>query len=342
MTLPVKKKIPVWKYKGFSRKVRKFNQKKYGPGGRKFYAKRFVIIFKAGAGLKAVFKPGKKRNKEVRAYRFARFMGFDFVPPALVRTIDGEPGALKLFVEGELVRYVYRGPSRRRAPSMFSEIFRRFFRRGFKDVSYDQLCMKEKSDIFTFYFVGGATDIKNDSLVSKKCRRIVLIDNDEGRLAFHPSVGDYQWVPFPDLDKPVEPINKPSDFKSFPLEKAQSVPAAVFLQDGFADGVNPKDYRHFKEFAQDAVSWNEISPSGKIHFVRWKGGYWVRLNFKSLETVYKDPPKVFSRRTLEKLKQLNEGILRDELDVKDRSGIAGWLHRRDLLLKAAAKAQIIP
>ena len=342
LTLPVREKIPVWKYAGFSRKVRKFNREKYGPKGRKSYAKRYVVALGQdnNRGLKAVFKPGKRPRyeEEVRAYRFARFMGFDFVPPAVVRTIDGEAGALKLFVEGELVRYALPPPPAKKSSAL--SFYDRFFRRSFKDAS--GLSEKQKSDIFTFYFIAGATDIKNEAVVSKKCG-IALIDNDEGRLAFHPFVGAWQWVPFPDLDRPAEPINAVADFSAFPLKKARSVPVKALLSNRFAPGMRPDDYRSFKKFAAAAVSWGEILADGKIHFVRWKGGWWIKLSFQSLGAVYKNPPRAFSKAALAKLKLLNENILRDDLLLgEDKSAIMAWLYRKELLLKAAESAKIIP
>jgi hypothetical protein len=66
---------------------------------------RFVKIVDDGGG---VFKPHTRYenprriefiNKERAAYLVSRFLGFDFVPPTIIKTINGQVGSLQEFVE---------------------------------------------------------------------------------------------------------------------------------------------------------------------------------------------------------------------------------------------------
>lgn len=77
---------------------------------------RFVKIRDDGGG---VFKPhtdyeglSQKTefiNRERAAYLISRFLGFDFVPPTVIKTVNGKEGSLQEFVEdaqvGQEVRY---------------------------------------------------------------------------------------------------------------------------------------------------------------------------------------------------------------------------------------------
>ncbi len=65
----------------------------------------FLITFKSG--LRAVFKPCsaddlKYAYGEVAAFKAARFLELDFVPPTVLRTIDGKFGSLQLYIETSL------------------------------------------------------------------------------------------------------------------------------------------------------------------------------------------------------------------------------------------------
>lgn len=55
----------------------------------------FVSFKNDGDG---VFKPKSGSEKERAAYLVDRFIGFDFVPPTVVRTIDGERGSVQKFI----------------------------------------------------------------------------------------------------------------------------------------------------------------------------------------------------------------------------------------------------
>lgn len=72
---------------------------------------RLVKIRDDGGG---VFKPhtyfeGPEKNKlisrERAAYLISRFLGFDFVPPTVIKVINGEEGSLQEFVEDAQTRY---------------------------------------------------------------------------------------------------------------------------------------------------------------------------------------------------------------------------------------------
>jgi len=65
----------------------------------------FFITFQSG--IRAVFKPCshdeiKYAYGEVAAFKAARFLELDFVPPTVLRTIDGKIGSLQLYVETSL------------------------------------------------------------------------------------------------------------------------------------------------------------------------------------------------------------------------------------------------
>lgn len=101
---------------------------------------RFVKIRDDGGG---VFKPhfGYKPerinfyiSRERAAYLISRFIGFDFVPPTVIKVVDGKEGSLQEFVEnaqvGEEVRHEEIDQSERSKLKIFDSLIGNIDRKG--------------------------------------------------------------------------------------------------------------------------------------------------------------------------------------------------------------------
>ena len=333
--------------------MRTFIEEKYGPGGWKAHKKIFILFF--DNNLKAVFKPSEPhdREKSILAYRFSNFMEFYFIPPTVIRTIDGETGPVQLFVEGNSIGLLTAARNSSFMSTLFNAFRIPYFFSGRGKKKATEISMSDnhndtfnrqnlseiqKSDIYIYYFVLGNTDPgPSDILISRRCKLPVLIDNDDIELTYH-SYGDYPYTPFL-ADKDLD-ISSTEDFKTFPLNKVQFLKTSLFELEKSLPDMKVNDFNNFKKFIQKAFEWTSLSENG-IYFVKWKGNFWIKKNFET-HFIYKNPPFVFSGKTLKNLKRLNEGILRDLFLQKDRSKISGWFHRRDVIIEVAKKNQIVP
>lgn len=356
LTLPVRLKIPIYEY-GTERKWHKRKYKHILRG------KHDVSILFFDNNLKAVFKPNAPlyMEKSVRAYQFSKFMGFHFVPPTVIRTINGERGTVQLFVEGDSFKKLSKHHTLSFILSL-SEFFNlsHLWSHRFKAMAegkrrpdkYNNIFKNwainpdKKSDIYIFYFVSGIIDpALTNILISRSCKLPVLIDNDSAEMTWH-QLGDWPFIPLPDsyilygsyrvnhlYNKKNFSINNVEDFQTFPLNKVKSVKTYPLLKlKQQLAGMETNDFYKLKEFAK------YMSGNKNIYFVKWKNNYWIKLKFIDY-FIYKNPPSIFSRKTLNQLEKLNETVLRNLLLEKDREQRLGWLYRRDVILEEALKME---
>ena len=280
--------------------------------GRRFNPTASLLFF--DSGLKAVFKPGRSfRNamSALMAYRFSQFMNFGFVPPTVIRKIDGETGPVRLFIEHT------------------DELQYKFVR---------NLSPAEKSDIYTFYFVLGEHDAnKYNVLFETDSCRPVLVDNETCMTTPFIPYGDYPFRSLKIKSKRVS-VSSPEDWQDFPLKEVKELndysPACLkkILYD--------MDEMEFNRYFIPWCIKRHKFLNGCLSFVKWRNAYWVRKNFMYYTQIYKNfLPTIFSKKTMERLKKLNEKTLADFLPdyLIPKAVIFGILHRRGIILKTAGE-----
>ena len=163
-----------------------------------------VFLVTLDNGLKAVFKPIWGACAEVAAYQASLTLGFPYIPPTIMRTIDDTKGALQLFIET---------PIDPLAPGVYSQ--------AIKEVDPEDL-----ANLGIFYFVFGHCDVCPGNLLITKYQgktSLVAIDNESIRYMQH---AQYGALPFTrrarsdglhtnDWDKPF-PFNEAIEIKANP------------------------------------------------------------------------------------------------------------------------------
>ena len=285
--------------------------------------KKPVFLLDLGNNLKAVFKPNRTKAEKasaLTAYRFSQFMNFKLVPPTILRTIDGMEGIVQFFVEGvQGMEY------------------------------YSALKLKKKSDIYTFYFVLGETDVGSKHIIfGKNCKEPALIDNDQ---IMRPSFIQFGDHPFRSYK--IKNLRYPSfsyrDYGLFSLKQMKIL--ENYSWDQFRKTFNDMDEFYFNELKNYVVIWN--TEYGRIilqtlYFVKWKNLYWIRdFSYPSVFMLENFAPVVFRKESLWQLRQLNYSRLVSLLpfqidDSLQKWFISGVLHRRDTVLKEAFKLKKSP
>ena len=294
--------------KGKIREIKRLDQviKGYKPWGD--YAMPYVLFFENN--LKAIFKPDRPREHIVtslRAYKFSLFMGFKFVPPTVIRTINGKTGVVQLWIETL--------PEEERTKIVKN------FPAGLKN------------DIYAFYFLLGDPDvIMAHILIDKKCNLPALIDNDYSSL----TISKYNDDPF-ELIAGHKTVNKISikDIKAFPFDKVKHIPASwSSLQ------VALPEFR----LKETVFYWKR--KDNKLYYVKWKDSLWVKKNEKHRMHLELLNPQYFSNTLIKKLDSLDYNKLAsvpyfkypyfyvdvDRIVYVDVDRIEVTLHRRDILL----------
>lgn len=363
LTSPVRRKIPIYEYGSKNKKI--YNKQKYKDVGV-----REVSILFFDNNLKAVFKPDEPLyiERSVRAYRFSNFMGFHFVPPTVIRTVNGKRGSVQLFVEGDSLHKLslskHRGFTFLKTLLKFFNLSHLYPHRFHKMVvgewwdKYNnkfknwEINSDTKRNMYIFYFISGIIDPSpRNILVSKKCKLPVLIDNDLTDMTWN-QFGDWPFIPLPDdyrqykdyLFNPLPDMNKNfsinsvEDFKTFPVDKVKFIRSSVLFKSREPlYGMEHSDFSNLKKFSKYAGGTS--TDESKIYFVKWKNNYWVKKKQKVYYFIYRNPPSVVSEKILNQLKKLDEGVLRNLLLKRNRTRILGWLYRRNVIIEEALKQE---
>ena len=280
--------------------------RKYNPTALLLYLdKDMKAVFKPNRGSKQIWAP-------LMAYRFSQFMGFNFVPPTIIRTINGKHGVVRFFVEDT---------------------------DDMKWKSLKNLTPLEKSDIYIFYFILGECDAnKYNVLFEVESGKPVLVDNETIMTASFMPYGDYPFRSLQISDLKIS-ISSSEEYKRFPLEEVRKLNnySMNYLKNTFHDMTE-------SEFNNYFIPWifnrRKYLSDGNIYFVRWNNAYWIKKNFTYYTQIYKDfLPTVFSKKTIDRLKQLDYQTLDSFLPdfFIEETIIFGILHRRDVLLREASK-----
>ena len=270
----------------------------------------FFLIYHNG--LKAIFKEYKdKKHKNllkdnnIFGYNISRFLNLRIVPPTVIREINGQRGIVQLFVENV---------------------------KDYPKEYLDHLSPVQKSNIYTYMYMSGNTDLSySNLLISKKCLLPAVIDNDH--IEPHVLI-QYGKTPFRGF-----PINgKHSaldrrDYELAPFEKAMPLKSADFetLENTFS-GLS---FEYIKKFRKYFLRHDNIS-----YFI-YKDFYFISTPRK----IYKHflPIKKYSDyspQTIERVKLLDEKTLKDLSTgylKENKNFINGVLHRQELFLEEMKK-----
>ena len=280
---------------------------------RKYNPTALLLFF--DNGLKAVFKPNRSPNRmqaALMAYHFSQFMDFKFVPPTVIRTINGENGVVRFFVED------------------VNELQHNFI---------SNLTPLEKSNIYVFYFVLGECDANlYNVLFERRSGKPVLVDNETCLTASFMPYGDYPFRSLAIHNLKIS-ISSPEEYERFPLKEISKLSSCSksYLKNIFHDMTESAFDDYF-------IPWcfkrRPFLHDGNMYFVRWNNAYWIRKNFMYYEQIYKNfLPQVFSEKTICQLRKIDCKSLRSFLPnfFISNTILFGILHRRDVILKEASR-----
>ena len=285
----------------------------------------FLLSFKNG--LKAIFKPGRdimEQASALRGYHLSQILDFKLVPPTIIRTIDGERGMVRLFVDGIT---------------------------GDK-YNLKNLRISERHNIYSFYFILGEIDHSDkDIIIGRECNKPALFDSDENMMFF--SFIQYGDFPFFQYQIPSLPkVNlKFSDYKQFPFTKVKSIKRI--------STINIEEFKSIflympSDFTDELIaSFNYPSVDDSLYYVKWKNSLWIKLNSNDIYHIYKSfIPSFLSKKTMNSLKKLNRHNLNSlsfDIKIYFNKKEAGRilkqlkplndlvLYKRDLFLKEVTK-----
>ncbi len=180
---PIRKIIPITEYLNLNLKKKKDSHP-------------LILVF--NNNLKAVFKYGRDKRQmssSLVSYLLSKRLNLRFIPPTVVRSVNGRIGTVRLFIEEHKVS---------------SEKDRLKYMK--------ELPPLQKSDFYTlsFFFAGDLT-LKN-MIISKNCKKLVIIDNDKH--IYFPNYikyGDYPFIHY--MARHFE--FKIRDAEEFPYEKVK-------------------------------------------------------------------------------------------------------------------------
>ena len=231
--------------------------------------------------LKAIFKPERELLEQasaLRAYHLSQLLDFNFVPPTVIRTIDGKRGMLRLFVEG---------------------------------TSGDQLDSivlkeKEKNKIYIFYFILGEIDhARKDLVIGNNCRKPALFDSDENMMFFSViRYGDFPYFRYPAINNN---LTNNIDYRSFPFNEVRKV--SIFDKTQLKKIFKDMEQIYLDDLIHADLKDNNVWEN-MLYYIKWKNFFWIQLNLKDVSHIYKDfVPTSISKKTIRRLKKLNRNDL---------------------------------
>ena len=240
----------------------------------------FLLTFKNN--LKAIFRP-ISNNLSIASlllnYHFSELMGFKFIPPTVIRTVDGQKGSIQLFVNN------------------ISNYYQQL----------KSLDLKTKNNLYVFYFMFGLLDHSEiDIIVGKNCNQPALFDINENMGVF---LSITQYGDFPYLKIP-HPYKKDKliffDYVNLPFKNVKSIP--YFSSYNFQNlkqifpyiNLETADYGFSKKSTPDDLI------EDTLHYIEWKERFWMQMNPSEMKHIYKDfVPKFIQKETMDKLKKID-------------------------------------
>ncbi len=297
----------------------------YFPEYKKRKREKYKILFYEGKTKKSddimVFEKAtdiKSLNNSIFLYNFSKYMELSFIPPSvLVKKKYDYPVLLQLFINQPV--------------KILGE---------FEDFK-NKISLEDKSDLYIFNFIAGKLDVsKWNLLYDPKCNKIISIDNDYREISYI-KYGDYPFIAHRIINEKSQSLSV-KDYENFPLDKVTKLTVSQFFNSIVWSSLSYSDKikrRHAKEIMRKNYLTDD-----KIYYVKYKGRYWIKDNRIILRYFYKEiggMTKVFSRKTIGKLKSLNREMLKKlSNNILSEDEIVGILYRRDIILKESEKINL--
>lgn len=193
-----------------------------------FTSKVFFVVLENG--LKAVFKAYEDDDLvdaygELYAYKASCILGFPYIPPTVLKTIDGKTGSLQLYVDTS------------------------FDLHDTHDWDYvlEHVDRDYYASLMLFYFVFGQWDVGRDNMLAVEYKNkiiLVAIDNANIRYKQHVRYGEKPFVEWVSLRIPYQKI----EISEFPFESAREIhyPHAHMLREFYGDMLRDTFYERIE------------------------------------------------------------------------------------------------
>ena len=242
--------------------------------GKIVKTKRDLLLISLKNGIKGVFKQLNKNAicAEVAAYKASHILGFDLVPPTVIRTINGTRGSLQLFVKTNVDPMV----------------------RGAFDDAVRHADPDELATLKIFYYVFGQwSNGPRNILINSENGQVhfIAIDNEGLWHRKYWRYGDNAFI-----YRHWEGINIPkTNVESFPYDNYFTItnptPAVIIKKLG---PIVPKNYIHW---------FCELDP---LNYAYYNDSLWVQLKGDAPCFAYSHH---FPEDTIAKLKQIDQAML---------------------------------
>lgn len=244
-----------------------------------------VFLLTLESGIKAVFKPCpadeddlKDFFAEVAAYKACQFMRFDFVPPTVLRTIDGVTGSLQLFIETTIDPL---------APGAY-------------EYALEHSHPDDIANLKIFYFVFGQWDTGPHNLLmgtEGNFVKLFAIDNA--------AIGNRQFVQYGQLPYVCvwynEKFNTSDYDQPFPFDAPHCIKKPT-------EGVLTT---HFKGCVPQSIC-RRLARKKVLHYILYHDALWVQFHGGD-DSFEKSCTHYYPNGTIERLKLLTFNLLKDQI-----------------------------
>lgn len=290
-------------------------QKALKDRGKKIEFDGSVFLVTLSGGVKAVFKSLPLDDQgdamaEVAAYKASLYLGFPYVPPTILRQVEGMKGSLQLFVDTPIDLLV---------PDEYQK-----FLKG--------ISAEDEANLRIFYFVFGQWDSGAHNLLAYTENDIsypIAIDNSAIRNHQHiMSYGDLPFVRIVYSEK----FNTNDWNKPFPFEKAKIIesPSPKNLRAMFGNNLPDSFYINFNSYNQP------------LKYVIYNNSLW-RQYHAFQENFIRAYTDLCPTKALQKLRELNLAELKKIFanskgaDFLTPAYLSNILKRRDQVVSKCAR-----
>lgn len=244
-----------------------------------------VFLLTLESGIKAVFKPCpadeddlKDYYAEVAAYKACQFMGFDFVPPTVMRTINGVAGSLQLFVETTIDPLAS----------------------GAYEYALENADPDDIANLKIFYFVFGQWDTGPHNLLIKTegdSVKLIAIDNA--------GIGNRHYVRYGEL--PFVRVHYNEKFNADDYDQPFPFDAYGVIKQPTADDLNIIFNGCVSQPLCQRLAKQEL-----LHYVIYHDSLWIQFH-AGHDSFERSFTNYYPARTIEQLKKLTFDILKDQI-----------------------------
>ena len=241
-----------------------------------------VFLVTLDNGVRAVFKSLPlddlgDAQAEVAAYRASIVLGFPYVPPTIMREINGMKGSLQLFVNTPIDTLAF----------------------GAYQKALKEATQEDNANLRIFYFIFGQWDSGAHNLLVYQDQLktyLIAIDNSGIRNHQHVKFGDLPFVRILYSDK----LNTNDWDKPFPFDQAKVIeePTPENLRQVFKDKVPNLFYKNFKAY------------NHPLNYVIYRNSLWLQYHAFDKDFIKAYPNSCFQS-TQDMIKKLDLRMLKN-------------------------------